>query len=139
MSVRVEDRGEEKFDVLTKALKLAVHTVNITDNKKVFVPEHEKLTSEIVYFATDIYHKARVANEIKFLQGKDLLEERRKLQNEAIKECTQFISKIYIAKHVFHLRSTSVSHWVDMVEEVKKLLKGWMESDAKRFKEKHLA
>lgn len=139
MSVRVEDRGEGKFDVLTKALKLAVHTVNITDNKKVFVPEHEKLAGEIVYLATDIYHKARVANEIKFLQDIELMEERRKLQNDAIKECTQLVSKIYIAKHVFHLRGKRVSSWIDMVEEVKKLLKGWMESDAKRFKEKHLA
>lgn len=40
--VRKEDRGEGKFDTLTKALRLASYTTDITDNKKVFTPDHEK-------------------------------------------------------------------------------------------------
>ena len=136
MSVRVEDRGEGKFDTLTKALKLAVYTVDITDNKEVFVPEHEKSTEEIVFLANDIYHKARVANEIKFLNSKELLDARRELQNEAIKECSQLISKIYVAKLTFHLRNRRVVHWIGMVEEVQKLLRAWRDSDADRFRRK---
>ena len=136
MSVRVEDRGEGKFDTLTKALKLAVYTVDITDNKEVFVPEHEKSTEEIVFLANDIYHKARVANEIKFLNSKELLDARRELQNEAIKECSQLISKIYAAKLTFHLRNRRVVHWIGMVEEVQKLLRAWRDSDADRFRRK---
>ena len=136
MSVRVEDRGEGKFDTLTKALKLAVYTVDITDNKEVFVPEHEKSTEEIVFLANDIYHKARVANEIKFLNSKELLDARRELQNEAIKECSQLISKIYVAKLTFHLRNRRVVRWIGMVEEVQKLLRAWRDSDADRFRRK---
>ena len=87
--VRVEDRGEGKFDTLTKALQLASYTIQITDNPKVFRPEHAKSTEQIVYLARDIYHRTRVANDIR-LDGPDAREnllERRRQQNIAIAEC----------------------------------------------------
>ena len=134
--VRVEDRGEGKFDTLTKALKLASYTIDITDNKKVFVPEHSKTTEQIVFLARDIYHKARVANNIRVGDDKELLMERRRLQNEAIEECDQLLSEIQIAKLLFHLRTKRVKHWGSMVEDLKGYLRKWRESDADRFRKK---
>lgn len=134
--VRVEDRGEGKFDTLTKALKLASYTIDITDNKKVFVPEHAKTTEQIVFLAKDIYHKARVANNIRVGDDKELLMERRRLQNEAIEECDQLLSEIQIAKLLFHLRTKRVKHWGGMVEDLKGYLRNWRESDADRFRKK---
>lgn len=64
--VRKDERGEGKFDAQTKALELATYTVNITDNPKVFTPDHEDTTKKIVAYATDIYHRTRVANNIPF-------------------------------------------------------------------------
>ena len=94
--VRVEDRGEGKFDTLTKALRLASYTTDITDNKKVFTPDHEKTTEKIVNLAWNIYHRARIANDIRTENADDLME-RRKLQNQAIAECDQLLTAIQIA------------------------------------------
>ena len=133
--VRVEDRGEGKFDTLTKALRLASYTTDITDNKKVFTPDHEKTTEKIVNLAWNIYHRARIANDIRVENADDLME-RRKLQNQAIAECDQLLTAIQIAKRVFHLRLKRVKFWGEMVEEVKSRLRKWRESDADRFRKK---
>ena len=134
--VRKEDRGEGKFDTLTKALRLASYTTDITDNRKVFTPDHEKTTERIVSLAWSIYHRARIANDIRVENADDLVE-RRKLQNQAIAECDQLLTAIQIAKRVFHLRLKRVKYWGEMVEEVKNYLRRWRESDANCFRKKH--
>nr|DAZ65545.1 MAG TPA: Avd-like-generating retroelement protein [Caudoviricetes sp.] len=134
--VRKEDRGEGKFDTLTKALQLASYTTDITDNKKVFTPDHEKTTERIVDLAWSIYHRARIANDIRVENTNDLME-RRKLQNHAIAECDQLLTAIQIAKRVFHLRLKKVKYWGEKVEEVKNYLRKWRESDADCFRKKH--
>ncbi len=131
--VRACDRGEGKFDTLTKALRLATYTVDITDNKNVFKPGHEKIVERIVYLATDIYHRARVANDIRVKAVEDL-QERNRLQNQAIAECDHLLSEIQIAKGVFHLRLKRIRYWGGMVEEVKGYLRHWRDSDADRFR-----
>ena len=133
--VRTEDRGEGKFDTLTKTLRLASYTTDITDNKKVFTPDHEKTTEKIVNLAWSIHHRARIANDIRVENADDLME-RRKLQNQAIAECDQLLTAIQIAKRVFHLRLKRVKFWGEMVEEVKSYLRKWRESDADRFRKK---
>lgn len=133
--VRKEDRGEGKFDTLTKALQLASYTTDITDNKKIFTPEHEKTTEKIVNLAWNIYHRARIANDIRVENADDLME-RRRLQNQAIAECDQLLTAIQIAKRVFHLRLKRVKYWGERVEEVKSYLRKWRESDADRFRKK---
>ena len=134
--VRKEDRGEGKFDTLTKALRLASYTTDITDNRKVFTPDHEKTTERIVSLAWSIYHRARIANDIRVENADDLME-RRKLQNQAIAECDQLLTAIQIAKRVFHLRLKRVKYWGEMVEELKNHLRKWRESDADCFRKKH--
>lgn len=134
--VRKEDRGEGKFDTLTKALQLASYTTDITDNKKVFTPDHEKTTERIVDLAWSIYHRARIANDIRVENTNDLME-RRKLQNHAIAECDQLLTAIQIAKRVFHLRLKKVKYWGEKVEELKNHLRKWRESDADCFRKKH--
>lgn len=134
--VRKEDRGEGKFDTLTKALRLASYTTDITDNKKAFTPDHEKTTERIVSLAWSIYHRARIANDIRVENADDLME-RRKLQNQAIAECDQLLTAIQIAKRVFHLRLKRVKYWGEMVEELKNHLRKWRESDADCFRKKH--
>lgn len=136
--VRVEDRGEGKFDTLTKALQLASYTIQITDNQKVFRPEHAKSTERIVYLARDIYHRARVANDIR-LDGPDAREnllERRRQQNIAIAECDHLLSEIQIAKKIFHLHTKRIKYWGEKIETVKAYLRKWRDSDASRFTKK---
>ena len=116
--VRKDERGEGKFDAQTKALELATYTVNITDNHKVFTPDHEDTTKKIVAYATDIYHRTRVANNVPFKTP------------EA--ECESLRSEIQIAKMVFHLRMKRVKYWDDLIVEVHDLLQKWRDSDADR-------
>ena len=104
--------------------------------KKVFTPDHEKTTERIVSLAWSIYHRARIANDIRVENADDLME-RRKLQNQAIAECDQLLTAIQIAKRVFHLRLKRVKYWGEMVEELKNHLRKWRESDADCFRKKH--
>lgn len=86
--------------------------------------------------AWSIYHRARIANDIRVENTNDLME-RRKLQNHAIAECDQLLTAIQIAKRVFHLRLKKVKYWGEKVEEVKNYLRKWRESDADCFRKKH--
>lgn len=134
--VRKADRGQGKFTVLTNAARLAAHTINITDNPRIFSPDHARSTETIVYLAKDIYHKARVANMIRLdgPEAQDNLKERRRLQNAAIDECDQLLSEIQIAKLLFHLKTRKVKFWGEMVVEVKAELRAWRDSDASRLR-----
>lgn len=56
MSVPVNQRGQGKLEVCTKARDLAVYTLQITKNKKVFVEEYQDaITNKIISTALDIH------------------------------------------------------------------------------------
>ena len=66
MSVNESERGKGKFDVLIKANDLAVYTIRITKNPKIFLPEHQTaLTNDIIHTAKEIFTKAWTANNIR--------------------------------------------------------------------------
>lgn len=54
MSVNESERGKGKFDVLIKANDLAVYTIRITKNPKIFLPEYQTaLTNDIIHTAKE--------------------------------------------------------------------------------------
>ena len=56
MSVPVNQRGQGKLEVCTKARDLAVYTLQITKNKKVFAEEYQTaITDKIISLALDIH------------------------------------------------------------------------------------
>lgn len=66
MSVNESERGKGKFDVLIKANGLAVYTIRITKNPKIFLPEYQTaLTNDIIHTAKEIFTKAWTANNIR--------------------------------------------------------------------------
>lgn len=66
MSVNESERGKGKFDVLIKANDLAVYTIRITKNPKIFLPEYQTaLTNDIIHTAKEIFTKAWTANNIR--------------------------------------------------------------------------
>ena len=132
--VREDERGEGKWDTLTKALQLANYTIQITDNKKVFVTEHQTTTDKIVELATDIYYKAWIANRIRVGKDAEKLKERRRLQNMAIEECERLCCYIQIAKKLFHLRTKRVDYWSGNALTVQAYLKAWRDGDADCFR-----
>ena len=112
MSVNESERGKGKFDVLIKANGLAVYTIRITKNPKIFLPEYQTaLTNDIIHTAKEIFTKAWTANNIRVGDEPRNWLERKKLQQEAARECNNLLALIQIAKPLYHLTSKRVKYW----------------------------
>lgn len=138
MSVPKGHQGDGKLLVNELARDLAVYTIRITSNPKVFLPQYQTaLTNEIVRCATNIHKYAWTANNV-MVRGPDGREKyalRRRHQELAAAECNNLISLIDIAKPLFHLDSKRCRFWGQQTLEVRNKIRGWMESDAKRYAE----
>lgn len=130
--VRKEDRKEGKFSLLTEVKKLTTHTIRITSNQKVFVPQYSKVTDRIVDIAIDIYHNCSSANRITL--NKEGIEDRRALQNKALSECTKLRSLAEISHSLFHIRLKRIKYWNDLITAAENRIRKWKESDSDRVR-----
>lgn len=131
MSVPEGERRKTRLEVFVKARQLATYTIQITSNRNRFPPEFDdKITTDIVKTARDIYAKAWEANTI---NGTKDWKMRSSIQKESIRLCGQMLVYIGIAKGVFHIRDKRIKYWTSLVVEVRKMLIGWHESDVKRY------
>lgn len=138
MSVPKGQQADGKLLVNELARDLAVYTIQITSNQKVFTPQFQTaLTNEIVRTATSIHKFAWTANNImvRAPNGREQYALRRKNQEMAAAECNNLISLIDIAKPLFHLDTKRCRYWGKKTLEVRNKIRGWMESDAKRYAE----
>lgn len=138
MSVPKGQQADGKLLVNELARDLAVYTIQITSNQKVFTPQFQTaLTNEIVRTATNIHKFAWTANNImvRAPNGREQYALRRKNQEMAAAECNNLISLIDIAKPLFHLDTKRCRYWGKKTLEVRNKIRGWMESDAKRYAE----
>lgn len=133
MSVPKGKQTDGKLLVNELARDLAVYTIRITSNPKVFIPQFQTaITNEIVRCATNIHKYAWAANNV-MVKSRDLYAMRRKNQEMAALECNNLISLIDIARPLFHLETKRCRYWGSMTIEVRNKIRGWMESDAKRY------
>ena len=73
MSVPVNERSHGKLEACVKARELAVYTLRITKNPKVFKPEFQNaLTDKIIAAALDIQNLSWSANNILVNSAEDL-------------------------------------------------------------------
>lgn len=136
MSVPVNQRSHGKLEACVKAHDLAVYTLRITKNKKIFTTDYQEcLTDHIISAALNIYIFSKAANDltVRTPQDRDNFDERCKLQKLAIIECGNLMSLILLAKPIFHLSSKRVKYWHTMTKETRCLIKAWSDSDKKRF------
>ena len=133
--VRKNEREHSRFETADVALALATHTYNITSNAKIFNQIHYRMIGRLTGEATMIYQKVRVANEIKANTIEDA-KERLKLQKDALDYCKALTSDIMISKGLFHLRMRRVIFWNGYVTRLEAMIKAWMDSDKKGYKEK---
>ena len=136
MSVPVNQRTHGKLEAYSKAYELAVYTLKITANKKVFTIEYqEQLTNHIIAAALDVYMMVGTANDIIVRTDKDHgnYVERIDLQRQAIRRCGELNKLIFLAKPVFHLSSKRVKYWVGLTCDTRTLIKAWHTSDVKRW------
>ncbi len=136
MSVPVNQRTHGKLEVCVKAHDLCCYTLQITANKKNFMPEfQESLTNRIVEAAIDIHTLCWSANNI-LVNSADDLRERTMYQEKAAIKCNILLSLIDVAKRVFHLSTKRVTYWAGKTIETRNLIRAWRESDLKRYSAK---
>lgn len=138
MSVNKSQRTEGKLLVNELARDLAAYTIQITSNPKVFLPKYQTaLTDEIVKCAISIHKHAWTANNVmvRGQSGREHYTLRRQNQELAIVECNNLLSLIDIAKPLFHLSGKRCQYWGKKTIEVRNKIRGWIESDAKRYAE----
>lgn len=134
MSVPEPARHKGRLEVHVKAQSLAAYTVLILGNQKVFDPAvDDELIKRIKCCALDIYAKAWAANKIKADTNYLNRANRYMMQEETISLCDELLAYIGIAKVVYHLRKKRMKYWSGLILEVRALLQGWKESDAKRY------
>lgn len=133
MSVPVNRRSHGKLDVCVKAHDLCCYTIQITSNKKVFLPEYQySLTDRIVRAAIEIHALCWSANNVLVKTAEDR-EERLSCQKKAAIQCNVLLSLIEIAKNLFHLHTKRVIYWSEMTIEARKLIRAWHDADKKRY------
>lgn len=135
MTVPVNKRTHGKLEVCTKAHDLCVYTLQITKNKKIFVPEYQDvLTNKIVQLSIEIHTEVWSANNV-LVQSSETLKYRRHFQDSAAIKCNLLLSLIDLAWSVFHLTGKRVAFWAGKVIETRNLIRAWSSSDAKRYKQ----
>lgn len=133
-SVRENERSQGKMQVHIKARELAVYTIRITKNEKVFVPEYfNTVTNQIISAALDIHLCLWEANNIR-VESVEEKDTRRKYQQIAVAKCNRLLALIDIARPLFHLSSKRVKYWSKLIIEVRKLAVAWKASDHERYK-----
>lgn len=136
MSVPVNERSHGKLEAYTKAYELAMYTLRITKNKKVFTEEYQDvLTDHIVSAALDIYVLVGCANDMQVKTKNDERnsKERLAMQRKALKRCGELQKLILLAKPIFHLSTKRVKYWAGLTQDTRALIKAWSDSDRKRF------
>ena len=136
MSVPVNERSHGKLEAYAKAYELAVYTLRITQNKKIFTEDfQEALTDRIVTKALDIYILVGCANDMQVGTKDDErnYKERMAMQRSAFKRCNELNKLILLAKPIFHLTSKRIKYWTGLIQDTKGLIKAWSDSDRKRF------
>ncbi len=139
MAVNEGDRGYREMEVFTKACDLAIYTIKICTNPKVFLPEYQNaLTNDIIATAKDIYICAKDANNIRVTDGKGKIDpekrtDRKSLQEQSIRKCGRLLALMQMAQRLFHLKTKRIKYWGEKTREVRDLLTAWKESDTRRY------
>lgn len=135
MSVRKNQRNENRFTVLDAALDLYDHTASIVCN-----PKYDKcrgLADRIEYESAMIYHYCRSANEDYDNRVQEQAKIRLKLQYDAIEQCKWLKTDIRLAQRKLHLRANQVCFWNDLVNTVMSLIRSWTATEKRNYKEKY--
>lgn len=133
MSVPVNQRSEGKLEVCVQAHDLCCYTIQITSNKKTFPEQFQHaLTDKIVDTAISIHTLVWSANNI-YVNSPEDYKNRIELQEKAAIQCNVLISLIEVAHRVYHLSFKRVTYWTSKAVSTRNLIRGWRDSDRKRY------
>lgn len=142
MAVKTGERNvpdtpqNRQLEVAWEARELALYTIQICNNKNIFLPEYQSsLTDDIIRTAKDIYIHVWTANNIRVTNSerKELFAYRNKLQRQAILDCNNLLALIGLARPLFHLKGKKAKYWSEKVIKTRNYIKRWKESDQDRY------
>ncbi len=131
MSVKVCDRTQGKLEVLTKAIDFAAHTIKICDNDNVFPKRHRlSVTADI------IKEVKMIAKLINLANTKRSYPRRLEIQEQALDLTNDIEVDMEIAYRTIsaNFPEKKLDYWLQLLLEVRQLLKGWIKSDAKEYR-----
>lgn len=133
MSVPEGKRTESKLAVQTKSKALALYTVTICGNEKIF-PKRDRwvVTNRIVSTALTIMEEVDVANDI-YVSTKGDFELRRKSQTIALSSTAKLLGLMELAYIKYGIEGKRIQYWTGLVLEVRELVKKWRKSDKDRY------
>lgn len=133
MSVPEGRRTEPKLAVQTKAKELAMYTVSICGNEKVF-PKRDRwaVTNRIVSTALTIMEEVDVANDI-FVSTAGDYELRRKSQTIAFSSTAKLLGLMELAYVKYGIEGRRISYWTQLVVDVRALIQKWRKADKDRY------
>lgn len=132
MTVNAPDRNplDKLMDVQDKAYKLYRYTARAASNEKVVPKRHRWCNGQaLVDAARSICRDIDRANSIR-TDGPNV-HERWKLQELAVGGCTNLLTEIHLAYYTHRFSTRKLANWISRVEEVTRLLKAWIKSEAK--------
>lgn len=140
MAVNVGQRNvpdtpaNRQLEACEKAMELALHTIKICQNKKIFKAEYQDaLTDDIIRCAKNIYVYAWTGNNVDMRNGAKRWPERERLQLAAISKCNELLALINVAKRLFHLRHKKEQYWSKMARDTRAVLGKWHEANKKQY------
>lgn len=133
MSVPEGKRTESKLEVQTKAKALALYTVSICGNEKVF-PKRDRwaVTNRIVSTALTIMEEVDVANDI-YVSTQGDFELRRRSQTIALSNTAKLLGLMELSYVKYSIDGDRMKHWAQMVIDARELIKKWRQSDKERY------
>lgn len=122
--------ANDKFDVITKAMELAEHTLRVTSNCNRYPKKWRfSLVDKMQNKALEIYEKVHEANRTDIKAYK---RERQELQTQAITYCDQLLFYIEMSFKLQIISEKSMEHWSKIVKDVKHMTIGWRTKDRER-------
>lgn len=127
--------ANRQLQACEKAMELAIHTIKICSNKKIFVVGYQTaITDDVIRCAKNIYTNAWKANNIYVTKDNGRWRERERLQLLAISECQEMLALINICRRLFHLRGGKVKYWSQLTIETRQMIHKWYEANAKQYR-----
>ena len=134
MSVVSGKREEGDLRVITVSGDLCDYTLQITANDKQFPKRYRwSISNRIVQTTLDIDDHLIHANSIYVRAGDGSLERRRAHQLEAYELTYVLLRNIDRAYRRLGIDASRVEHWVGMIRDLQRLIRGWYGKDKKRY------
>jgi len=133
MSVPVSQRNETKLLVHQKTEDMILHTIQIVQNEKIFVPAFKRLSDMVVELAIEIGMDLWEANGIYVGNDAKKWENRYELENRACRNFDVMLYLLTLCRKAFHLRTRKYNAWVEKVITARNLAKKWRDSDVRRY------